>query len=158
MVLHRDIVQMLMHFPSFLLSVCLLTIKDFVFWMYFIINSLSNLFLQEYMVFRQHTYMRLDGSSKISERRDMVADFQTRYVICRLQSAAHLGETGCNMYNPYLFNLHIKTIGPRLTWHSVWDHFFTYQFLITSVWGLIIVVGVWNKLTEQVVEPDSIFV
>ncbi|XP_030887416.1 chromatin-remodeling ATPase INO80, partial [Leptonychotes weddellii] len=32
--------------------------------------------LEEYMVYRKHTYMRLDGSSKISERRDMVADFQ----------------------------------------------------------------------------------
>ncbi|CAB1339811.1 unnamed protein product, partial [Coregonus sp. 'balchen'] len=32
----------------------------------------------EYMVYRKHTYMRLDGSSKISERRDMVADFQSR--------------------------------------------------------------------------------
>jgi hypothetical protein len=30
---------------------------------------------------RKHTYMRLDGSSKISERRDMVADFQSRSVI-----------------------------------------------------------------------------
>lgn len=30
------------------------------------------------MVYRKHTYMRLDGSSKISERRDMVADFQSR--------------------------------------------------------------------------------
>lgn len=36
--------------------------------------------LQEYMVYRKHTYMRLDGSSKISERRDMVADFQSRWV------------------------------------------------------------------------------
>lgn len=35
---------------------------------------------QEYMVYRKHTYMRLDGSSKISERRDMVADFQSRWV------------------------------------------------------------------------------
>ncbi|KAA8583202.1 hypothetical protein FQN60_015748, partial [Etheostoma spectabile] len=32
---------------------------------------------KEYMVYRKHTYMRLDGSSKISERRDMVADFQS---------------------------------------------------------------------------------
>lgn len=31
------------------------------------------------MWFRKHKYMRLDGSSKISDRRDMVADFQTRY-------------------------------------------------------------------------------
>lgn len=32
------------------------------------------------MVYRKHTYIRLDGSSKISERRDMVADFQSRWV------------------------------------------------------------------------------
>lgn len=32
---------------------------------------------------RKHTYMRLDGSSKISERRDMVADFQARLVFSK---------------------------------------------------------------------------
>lgn len=37
-------------------------------------------FVQEYMYHRKHTFMRLDGSSKISDRRDMVADFQKRYV------------------------------------------------------------------------------
>lgn len=50
----------------------------------FLITSLLShfleLFFQEYMVYRKHTYMRLDGSSKISERRDMVADFQSRWV------------------------------------------------------------------------------
>ena len=35
--------------------------------------------VQEYMFYRQHKYSRLDGSSKISERRDMVDDFQTRW-------------------------------------------------------------------------------
>lgn len=30
------------------------------------------------MYHRKHTFMRLDGSSKISDRRDMVADFQKR--------------------------------------------------------------------------------
>lgn len=34
--------------------------------------------LQEYMWYKKLRYMRLDGSSKISERRDMVADFQNR--------------------------------------------------------------------------------
>ena len=34
--------------------------------------------LEELMRFRRHKYMRLDGSSKISERRDMVADFQSK--------------------------------------------------------------------------------
>ena len=33
------------------------------------------------MNFRHHTHMRLDGSSKISDRRDMVNDFQSRYKI-----------------------------------------------------------------------------
>lgn len=36
------------------------------------------------MVYRKHTYMRLDGSSKISERRDMVADFQNRYLFLKI--------------------------------------------------------------------------
>ena len=36
--------------------------------------------LEEYMAIRKYTYRRLDGSCKISERRDMVADFQTRLV------------------------------------------------------------------------------
>jgi len=37
--------------------------------------------LQEYMQYRHHRYIRLDGSSRISERRDMVDDFQTKCVI-----------------------------------------------------------------------------
>lgn len=45
------------------------------------IINLCILLFQEYMWHRKHTYMRLDGSSKISERRDMVADFQARLVI-----------------------------------------------------------------------------
>ena len=31
------------------------------------------------MYYRKHKYIRLDGSSKIADRRDMVADFQSRY-------------------------------------------------------------------------------
>jgi len=34
--------------------------------------------LEEYMGFRKYKYLRLDGSSKISDRRDMVADFQAK--------------------------------------------------------------------------------
>ena len=33
---------------------------------------------QDYMHYRGYTYLRLDGSSRISERRDMVQDFQNR--------------------------------------------------------------------------------
>jgi hypothetical protein len=34
--------------------------------------------LEDFMNYRTYKYMRLDGTSKISERRDMVADFQNR--------------------------------------------------------------------------------
>ena len=37
--------------------------------------------LEEYMSLRRFSYMRLDGSSRISDRRDMVADFQNRCVL-----------------------------------------------------------------------------
>ena len=35
--------------------------------------------LEDYMAYRKYTYFRLDGSSKISDRRDMVADFQAKF-------------------------------------------------------------------------------
>jgi SNF2 family DNA or RNA helicase len=38
------------------------------------------------MGLRGHIYMRLDGSSKISDRRDMVSDFQSRLVAVEFQS------------------------------------------------------------------------
>jgi SNF2 family DNA or RNA helicase len=34
--------------------------------------------LEDYLTFRNYRYIRLDGSSKLSERRDMVEDFQTK--------------------------------------------------------------------------------
>ena len=34
--------------------------------------------LEEFMAYRRYKYIRLDGSSKISDRRDMVDDFQTK--------------------------------------------------------------------------------
>jgi SNF2 family DNA or RNA helicase len=37
--------------------------------------------LEEYMAFRNHKYLRLDGSSKLEDRRDMVEDWQTQYVV-----------------------------------------------------------------------------
>lgn len=36
--------------------------------------------MEEYMTYRKHKYLRLDGSSKLEDRRDMVIDWQTRYV------------------------------------------------------------------------------
>ncbi|XP_071377173.1 chromatin-remodeling ATPase INO80-like isoform X1 [Centroberyx affinis] len=49
------------------------------------------------MVHRKHTYMRLDGSSKISERRDMVADFQSRTDIFVFLLSTRAGGLGINL-------------------------------------------------------------
>ncbi|XP_014251145.1 putative DNA helicase Ino80 isoform X2 [Cimex lectularius] len=53
--------------------------------------------LEEYMWYRKHTYMRLDGSSKISDRRDMVADFQTRADIFVFLLSTRAGGLGINL-------------------------------------------------------------
>jgi DNA helicase INO80 len=46
---------------------------------------------------RKHTYIRLDGSSKISERRDMVADFQARTDIFVFLLSTRAGGLGINL-------------------------------------------------------------
>merc|ERR1740128_447002 len=53
--------------------------------------------LEEYMGHRQHTYIRLDGSSKIHDRRDMVADFQTRSDIFVFLLSTRAGGLGINL-------------------------------------------------------------
>lgn len=37
--------------------------------------------MEEFMVFRQYKYLRLDGDTRLEDRRDMVIDWQQRYVI-----------------------------------------------------------------------------
>ena len=53
--------------------------------------------LEEDMWHRKHTFMRLDGSSKISERRDMVADFQERSDIFVFLLSTRAGGLGINL-------------------------------------------------------------
>lgn len=53
--------------------------------------------LEEYMWHRKHTYIRLDGSSKISDRRDMVADFQARTDIFVFLLSTRAGGLGINL-------------------------------------------------------------
>ncbi|KAK4313950.1 hypothetical protein Pmani_014747 [Petrolisthes manimaculis] len=53
--------------------------------------------LEEYMWHRKHKFMRLDGSSKISDRRDMVADFQTRADIFVFLLSTRAGGVGINL-------------------------------------------------------------
>lgn len=53
--------------------------------------------LEEYMLHRKHTYMRLDGSSRILDRRDMVADFQNRSDIFVFLLSTRAGGLGINL-------------------------------------------------------------
>lgn len=53
--------------------------------------------LEEYMYHRKHTFIRLDGSSKIHERRDMVADFQQRSDIFIFLLSTRAGGLGINL-------------------------------------------------------------
>ncbi|KAF2363608.1 DBINO domain [Trinorchestia longiramus] len=53
--------------------------------------------LEDYMRHRHHKYMRLDGSSKISERRDMVADFQSKSDIFVFLLSTRAGGVGINL-------------------------------------------------------------
>ncbi len=53
--------------------------------------------LEEYMYHRRHTFIRLDGSSKISDRRDMVADFQQRADIFVFLLSTRAGGLGINL-------------------------------------------------------------
>lgn len=46
---------------------------------YFQMTRMMDL-MEEYLIFRQYKYLRLDGSSKLEDRRDMVIDWQTKYV------------------------------------------------------------------------------
>ena len=47
---------------------------------YFQMTRMMDL-MEEYLIYRQHKYIRLDGSSKLEDRRDMVMDWQTRFVL-----------------------------------------------------------------------------
>jgi DNA helicase INO80 len=46
---------------------------------YFQMTRMMDL-MEEYLIYRQYKYLRLDGSSKLEDRRDMVIDWQTRSV------------------------------------------------------------------------------
>lgn len=46
---------------------------------YFQMTRMMDL-MEEYLIYRQYKYVRLDGGTKIEDRRDLVMDWQTRYV------------------------------------------------------------------------------
>ncbi|GAA5855649.1 hypothetical protein JCM8547_001631 [Rhodosporidiobolus lusitaniae] len=63
---------------------------------YFQMTKMIDLF-EEYLAFRQHKYLRLDGSSTISERRDMVTDWQTKPELFIFLLSTRAGGLGINL-------------------------------------------------------------
>jgi DNA helicase INO80 len=53
--------------------------------------------MEEYLAFRQYKYLRLDGSSSISERRDMVSDWQSKPEIFIFLLSTRAGGLGINL-------------------------------------------------------------
>ncbi|KEI41892.1 uncharacterized protein L969DRAFT_91363 [Mixia osmundae IAM 14324] len=53
--------------------------------------------MEEYLAFRQHKYLRLDGNSDISERRDLVIDWQTRPDLFIFLLSTRAGGLGINL-------------------------------------------------------------
>jgi len=53
--------------------------------------------MEEYLSFRQYLYLRLDGSSTIGERRDMVSDWQTRPELFIFLLSTRAGGLGINL-------------------------------------------------------------
>ncbi|KAJ1978688.1 putative DNA helicase ino80 [Dimargaris xerosporica] len=63
---------------------------------YFQMTKMLDL-MEEYLTYRQYTYLRLDGSSKISDRRDMVTDWQTNEDIFIFLLSTRAGGLGINL-------------------------------------------------------------
>jgi len=53
--------------------------------------------MEEYLIYRQYKYLRLDGSSKLEDRRDMVIDWQTKPEIFVFLLSTRAGGLGINL-------------------------------------------------------------
>lgn len=53
--------------------------------------------LEDFMLYRKHRYIRLDGSSKLSERRDLVEDWQTKPELFVFLLSTRAGGLGINL-------------------------------------------------------------
>jgi DNA helicase INO80 len=63
---------------------------------YFQMTKMIDL-MEEYLTYRQHSYLRLDGSSTIADRRDMVSDWQTRDDMFVFLLSTRAGGLGINL-------------------------------------------------------------
>lgn len=63
---------------------------------YFQMTKMMDL-MEEFLTFRQHNYIRLDGSSKLEDRRDLVHDWQTKPEIFVFLLSTRAGGLGINL-------------------------------------------------------------
>ncbi|KZT06822.1 uncharacterized protein LAESUDRAFT_743170 [Laetiporus sulphureus 93-53] len=63
---------------------------------YFQMTRMMDL-MEEYLIYRQYKYLRLDGSSKLEDRRDMVMEWQTRPDIFIFLLSTRAGGLGINL-------------------------------------------------------------
>lgn len=63
---------------------------------YFQMTKMIDL-MEEYLAYRRYTYLRLDGSSTLSDRRDMVSDWQNRTDIFVFLLSTRAGGLGINL-------------------------------------------------------------
>jgi DNA helicase INO80 len=64
--------------------------------LYFQMTRMIDL-MEEYLTYRNHKYLRLDGSTKLEDRRDTVHDFQTRPEIFIFLLSTRAGGLGINL-------------------------------------------------------------
>lgn len=63
---------------------------------YFQMTKMMDL-MEEYLTYRQHMYIRLDGSSKLDDRRDLVHDWQSKPEIFVFLLSTRAGGLGINL-------------------------------------------------------------
>lgn len=63
---------------------------------YFQMTRMMDL-MEDYLTFRQYKYLRLDGSSRLSDRRDLVNDWQTRPELFVFLLSTRAGGLGINL-------------------------------------------------------------
>lgn len=63
---------------------------------YFQMTKMMDL-MEEFLTFRQHNYIRLDGSSKLEDRRDLVHDWQTKPELFVFLLSTRAGGLGINL-------------------------------------------------------------
>ena len=71
---------------------------------YFQMTRMMDL-MEEYLIYRQYKYLRLDGSSKLEDRRDMVIDWQTRLVPKRYHTLLHLAHVFLDQISSSLYSV-----------------------------------------------------